>query len=579
MSQAEPAVFALGDASGPWAAHVRATLDPGSLRGLSSDLGELQRLAPELDVCLIHADGVDALVVAALVWERAPGVSVILAGDEVDDATRCAAYEAGVAFVGGALPSQDELRAVCRMARDQNRTGSPELVRAMCRAMCSLSTAAALASDQSFLDVAVDEIAAMFRAERVSVQLADDEGALLLVAQRGLSGAPPTGVRPAGIAHDVMRTGEPRITLRTAQGVTGPRADISASMCVPIASPGGGQRVRGVVNIARTRPGAIFTARDLEVASSIARLISETLGGVEARAVAGETERRLHAAERLTTLGEIAAGIAHEVANPLAVARANVGSLVAYLTEATPLLAELEATHPEVGEMLDDLPSVLCETWEGLYRADDIIKQVKGMARADDGASRGEPVALAEIVRTVVRFLGARLPRVSLDLDAGAQVAGSSVELSQILVNLLVNAADACEERRAGLVEPGYQPAIQVALTSTGGKVTLRIEDNGVGMSEETKNRAFMPLFTTKPGARGTGLGLSLVRRLVDRHGGVVQVSSELGRGTCFHVVMPAAGLPPRTSTPAPVELPEVPQVRAGEREADSAPSRAGVPS
>ncbi|MCC7111217.1 MAG: GAF domain-containing sensor histidine kinase [Deltaproteobacteria bacterium] len=579
MSHAEPAVFALGDARGAWAEHLRTLLGPDSLRGLSSDLGELQRLAPEIDVCLIHADGVDALVVAALVWERAPQVSVVLAGDEVDDATRCAAYEAGVAYVGAARPSRDELRAVCRMARDQNRTGSPELVRAMCRAMCRLSSVAALASDQSFLDVAVAEIAGLFRAERVSVQLADDSGALLLVAQHGLSGAPPAGTRPAGIAQDVMRTGEPRITLRTAQGVTGPRAEISASMCVPIASPGGGQRVRGVVNIARTRPGAIFTARDLEVASSVARLISETLGGVEARAVADETERRLHAAERLTTLGEIAAGIAHEVANPLAVARANVGSLVAYLTEATPLLAELEASHPEVGEMLDDLPSVLCETWEGLYRADDIIKQVKGMARADDGGSRGEPVALAEIVRTVVRFLGARLPRVSLDLDVNAQVAGSSVELSQILVNLLVNAADACEERRSSNEEPGYQPAVKVALAAAGDQVTLRIEDNGIGMSEETKNRAFMPLFTTKPGARGTGLGLSLVRRLVDRHGGVVQVSSEVGRGTCFNVVMPAAGLPARTRTPAPVELPEVPQVRAGEREADSAPAGAGVPS
>ena len=139
-----------------------------------------------------------------------------------------------------------------------------------------------------------------------------------------------------------------------------------------------------------------------------------------------------------------------------------------------------------------------------------------------------------------MRFLGARLPRVRTNLDATALVRGSAVELSQILVNLLVNAADACDER-SSRGEQGYQPTVVISVTRSGERVQLCIEDNGVGMSEETKNRAFMPLFTTKQGARGTGLGLSLVRRLIDRHGGSVRVSSTPGAGTTFTVSLPMA--------------------------------------
>lgn len=548
----EPTVFAIGGASGPWATHLRSILGPAALVGLSVDLAELAARSSQVDVCLIHADGADVLVTVAHVWQTAPHVSVIVSGDHVDDDTRRAAFQSGVAFVTGAAPSRDELRAVLRMARDQNRSGSPELVRAMCRAMCNISRLASSACDRSFLDAAVDQIAELFQASRVSVQLVDAEGSLRIAAQRGLGDVGAASVGRSAISYGVLRSGEPRIILRSAHtrgsGDCDDRGAISASMCVPLAPVGAGDHVRGVVSIARTSDRSIFTPRDLEVASSIARLLSETLTSVEARMVAAETERRLTAAERLTTLGEIAAGIAHEVANPLAVARANVGALIEYLNEAAPLLAELEESHPELTEMLDDLPAVVCETWEGLFRADEVIRQVKGMARADDETSREEPLSLAEIVTTAIRFLGVRLPKVRTELDPSALVQGSGVELSQILVNLLVNAADACEERRTIADDPGYAPMISIALVKNADRVLLTVEDNGCGMSEDTKERAFMPLFTTKPGARGTGLGLSLVRRIVDRHAGSIRVASVAGTGTSFSISLPAAPAPRSTS-------------------------------
>jgi signal transduction histidine kinase len=446
------------------------------------------------------------------------------------------------------------------MAHEQNRAGSPELLRAMCRTMCRLSSLAALASDRSFIDAAVTEIAELFRAEVVSVQLVDPTGALKMVAQLGLAERVARSAGTGSISRSVLETGEARIILRGAPsaslGEAIQRADLSASMCVPIASTAGGERVRGVISVARKNGRSIFTDRDLEVAVSIARLISEALGGIEARLVASETERQLGAAERLMMLGEIAAGIAHEVANPLAVARANVTSLIEYLTEVSPMLADLEVAYPQLTEMLDDLPAVVCETWEGLSRADETIRQVKSLARAECDGGRDGPVSVGDLVSTAVRFLGSRLSHVRADVDPAAVVKGSAVELSQVLVNLLVNAADACEERRAKGVEPAYKPSVTVTVTRNGDRVLLSVEDNGCGMSEDTLTRAFMPLFTTKPGTRGTGLGLSLVRRLIDRHAGVIRVKSTPGVGTCFSVLLPAASAnrpePPTTSSEPP---------------------------
>ncbi len=551
MTSPDPVVFVIGDPTSAWARATLTALAPMTVRGIADLPAALEPHAAEIDVCLVQCRLDDAMVTVAEVLRRAPRASIVLLGDHVDADTRDAAYQAGVAFVAGAAPTAEELRSVVRMAHDQNRAGSPELVRAMCRTMCRLSSLAALASNSTFIDAAVQEIADLFRADVVSVQLADDNGDLRIVAHKGLADRALRSPSRGGISDAVLRSGEPRITLR---GVTAseasalPRADLCASMCVPIASPANGERGRGVISIARKNGRSIFTARDLEVATSIARLVSEALGGIEARAAAAETERQLQAAERLMMLGEIAAGIAHEVANPLAVARANVGSLIAYLTEASPMLAELEVAHPQLSEMLDDLPAVVCETWEGLSRADEAIRQVKSLARAEQGGGRDQALGLGELVQTTVRFLGARLPRVRTNLDATALVRGSAVELSQILVNLLVNAADACDER-AGRGEQGYQPTVAISVTRSGERVQLCIEDNGIGMSEETKNRAFMPLFTTKQGARGTGLGLSLVRRLIDRHGGSVRVSSTPGTGTTFTVLLPMVS-PEQTTAP-----------------------------
>lgn len=505
--------------------------------------------APELvaraDVCLIHAHGCDPLVVAAHVWNVAAHMSVVLAADEVDDDTRSAAVEAGVAFVTRATPDPAELRTVLHMACLQNRTGSPELLRGMCRAMCKLSSVVAVASDKGFIEDVVGEIRALFQAEVVSVQLVDGDGRLRVVGHTGLPDEALKDPRRGGISERVLQSGRARITLRSVRrddAVPPPRVEISASMCVPIGSrTAGGPQARGVVNIARTRPRSIFTPRDLEVAQSIAGLISDALNGIEARQHSAALEQRMAAVERLSTVGELAAGIAHEVANPVAAVRANFDAVIRYVTEIAPALREAEELHPELADVLDDLPSLLCETWEGLSRADDVVRHVKALVRQNGPARSDERVLLRCVVRSTLRLLGSRLPRVDVDLHDDAIVLGSHVELSQVLVNLLVNAADACEERRQAEASETYVPVVRVTTQRRGDDVVLSVEDNGVGIPESALGRIFMPLYTTKTSERGTGLGLSIVRRLVDRHSGVVRVASEVGVGTRLTITFPVA--------------------------------------
>lgn len=549
ISEIRVLIVAVADSD--WVTTTTAALDGVMPYEVCSDPQAAAELVARADVCLIHAHGCDPLVVAAHVWNVDAHMSIVLAADEVDDDTRSAAVEAGVAFVTRATPDPAELRTVLQMACLQNRTGSPELLRGMCRAMCKLSSVVASASDKGFIEAVVGEIRALFQADVVSVQLVGADGHLRVVGHTGLPDEAVREPRRGGISERVLRSGQAQITLRAVrreEALPPPRVEISASICVPILASrmAGGPQARGVVNIARTRPRSIFTPRDLEVAQSIAGLISDALSGIEARQHSAALEQRMAAVERLSTVGELAAGIAHEVANPVAAVRANFDAIIRYVTEIAPALREVEELRPELADVLDDLPSLLCETWEGLSRADDVVRQVKALVRQNGPARSDERVPLRCVARSTLRLLGSRLPSVDVDLHDDAIVLGSHVELSQVLVNLLVNAADACEERRQAEASGSYVPVVRVTTQRRGDQVVLIVEDNGAGIPESALGRIFMPLYTTKTNERGTGLGLSIVRRLVDRHSGVVRVASEVGVGTRFTIAFPVA--------PAPVE-------------------------
>ncbi len=239
------------------------------------------------------------------------------------------------------------------------------------------------------------------------------------------------------------------------------------------------------------------------------------------------TERRalqtqLLLADRMASLGTLAAGVAHEINNPLAFTTAN--------------LAFARAEVRRLGLPGSELEEALAEAEEGTARVGDIVRDLKAFSR-DDGDAPGHADP-REVLRAAVNLAQNEIrPRAQVELDLGETppVAASERRLGQVLVNLLVNAAQAIPE---GAPQGN---TIRARTRSEGDKVVIEIEDTGTGIAPEVLGRIFDPFFTTKPVGVGTGLGLSICHGIVTSLGGDIQVESEPGRGSLFRVRLPAA--------------------------------------
>jgi two-component system NtrC family sensor kinase len=232
-----------------------------------------------------------------------------------------------------------------------------------------------------------------------------------------------------------------------------------------------------------------------------------------------ETQRQLTQADKLASVGQLAAGVAHEINNPL----------TGVLTYASFLLKRAD----DKPEMKEDLEVIVRET----KRCREIVKGMLDFARKTP--PKRLETSLNTIVERAVAIVTAQLAlkRVTIDLDLAEGLPTLSADenqIQQVLVNLLLNAADSMGERGGGKV--------RVTTRRTAGKETLEalVEDEGAGISQENLKHLFEPFFSTK-GARGTGLGLAVSWGILESHGGSIDVQSELGRGTCFTVRLPLA--------------------------------------
>ncbi len=252
-------------------------------------------------------------------------------------------------------------------------------------------------------------------------------------------------------------------------------------------------------------------------------------------------EARLVLADRLTSLGTLAAGMAHEINNPLSCVLGNVGFALAELGQA-PGLA------PEVVEALRDAD-------EGAVRVRDIVRDLKVFARENE-EDRG-PSDLRKVLGVSVALAQheiRRRARLSLALDDLPLVPESEHRLGQVFLNLLVNAAQAIPEGRVAENE------IRVtARLDDSGRVRVEVADTGAGIPPEVVGRIFDPFFTTKPVGVGTGLGLFVCHGIVSHMGGEIQVESQPGRGTVFRVFLPPvrAGPAPQPAPGPPAAAPE----------------------
>ena len=250
----------------------------------------------------------------------------------------------------------------------------------------------------------------------------------------------------------------------------------------------------------------------------------EQLAESERRRVRAERERAQM--ERLVLVGQLAAGVAHEVNNPLAFVKANLAFL------------EREARLPDSTLEREELCEVLSETGQGVLRIQQIVMDLKNFARTGEVLEEGGWLegSLEEARRLASVRLGAR-GEVCLSLEPGLpRVRLGERHLVQVMLNLLLNAVDAVE----GVV-PARSARIQVAARRLAEGVCLEVEDNGPGIAPEVLPRLFDPFFTTKPPGKGTGLGLALCREYVMRVGGSLRAENHARGGARFVLLLPVA--------------------------------------
>ncbi len=262
-----------------------------------------------------------------------------------------------------------------------------------------------------------------------------------------------------------------------------------------------------------------------------------------------EAQQQLLQSERLASIGQLAAGVAHEINDPIGYVLSNFSTLEGYLRDLFAMLAAYEAAEPAVGHastlgalqdlrarieldfLKEDIPSLMRESKEGIGRVRKIVRDLQDFSRAD-GALEFSSADLRGCIDSTLGIIHNELKYkadVELCYAEIPEVECIPSQINQIVLNLLVNAAHAIGAERG---------RITVRTGCEGDIVWFSIEDDGRGIPAENLSRIFDPFFTTKPAGTGTGLGLSIAYGIVQKHNGTIDVQSS-GGGTTFRVTLP----------------------------------------
>lgn len=263
-----------------------------------------------------------------------------------------------------------------------------------------------------------------------------------------------------------------------------------------------------------------------------------------------EAHHQLLQSEKMASIGSLAAGVAHEINNPIGFVASNTGNLESYIDDLFSIIdayrTELLTYTPqpkadEFAKKLDidflrsDIKCLLAENRDGIERVKRIVQDLKDFSHVDHGEW---------VLANLHQGLDSTLNIVNNELKYKATVEKKygnippiyciSSQLNQVFMNLLVNAAHAIENNGKITIETGLKDDM----------VYVAVSDTGSGIPKENLPRIFDPFFTTKPVGKGTGLGLSLSYGIVKRHNGKITVDSTPGKGTCFTVWLPIQGEP-----------------------------------
>ncbi|HXU61845.1 MAG TPA: response regulator [Polyangia bacterium] len=290
---------------------------------------------------------------------------------------------------------------------------------------------------------------------------------------------------------------------------------------------------------------------------AIEREIREAAVRAEKRTI----QEQLLISERMASMGTLAAGVAHEINNPLSVVTGNLHVLRGELEDLSRLVTDAEtagnstALPAEVRPRLAALHEAVRDAEEASERVRSIVQDLRVFSRPED--DRREALDIHRVLESSLRMARNELrPRARVVLKFGTVplVEGNDGRLGQVFLNLIVNAAHAIPEGRVG------QNAITIQTRGEGSMVVVEISDTGSGIAPEVLPRIFDAFFTTKPIGVGTGLGLAICHRLVTAMNGRIEVESRVGEGTTFRVWLPRA----RSGRTLEVPVPRAAQPASG---------------
>lgn len=309
-------------------------------------------------------------------------------------------------------------------------------------------------------------------------------------------------------------------------------------------------RVIGVMRVIGLQAQS-FGEREQLVFRNLCAYAAVAMDNAKAYEKLGELQRQVAAQEKMASIGQLAAGVAHEINNPIGFVNSNLGTLA---RDVGSLLALVQAYREACGEsasaeqrqraqtleqaldlafLAEDLPQMIRESIDGLQRVKRIVQDLRSFSRVD--ASDWLYADLNEGIESTLNMLMHEIrykAQVRKELSPLPAVYCLAAQINQVLMNLLVNAGHAIE--RDGL--------ILIRSWVDGAWACVSVRDNGCGMAAEVMKRIFEPFFTTKPVGQGTGLGLSLSFSIIQKHKGRIDVDSAPGQGTCFTLRLPVQG-------------------------------------
>jgi two-component system NtrC family sensor kinase len=319
-------------------------------------------------------------------------------------------------------------------------------------------------------------------------------------------------VRPlAASRHEIAADGSPRGVLALAAG-------LGSVVSIPVVSQG---RAVSILEF-WSNESTLIDASTMQVLGEV----GHQLGRVAKRI---QLEERVRRAQKLESVAQLAAGIAHEINNPMTYVRSNLGGLEAELCGLREVF-EKPMDPAEVQQKFAECDELVAEAIEGADRTVAIVRDIRDFSR--DGREPPATAELAQIADAALRLCGHRLTdsiEVVTDFAPGARVQCNTTQLQQVLVNLIVNGAQSMPDGGR----------LHIATEIAGDRVQVSVADEGRGIPPEVRERIFDPFFTTKTIGEGTGLGLYVSHGIVEAHHGEIVVESVRPQGTRFVVRLP----------------------------------------